>query len=265
MRIDYETYDTLLVDLSEHIAAIRMNRSKSMNALEHRLRVDLVDCFQKLSQDDDIRVVILTGTGKAFCAGGDLRELGQKMTVDQARKYVSHVSKVVLAIQSLEKPVIAAVNGAAMGAGFSIMMACDLVVVSEQARFSLSFVNVGLIPDLGSTYFLPRLLGVQKAKELVFTGKVISAQELADLNLINELVPHEALEKSAFDLARQLAEGPPLALGSAKKLMNKSWQFGFEEMIELEAQSQAACMQSEDHMEGIAAFYEKRKCHFKGR
>jgi 2-(1,2-epoxy-1,2-dihydrophenyl)acetyl-CoA isomerase len=262
MRTDYET---LQVDLADHVAAIRMNRSKSMNALEHRLRVDLVDCFQELSEDDDIRVVILTGTGKAFSAGGDLRELGQKMTVDKARKYVSHVSRIVLAIQNLEKPVIAAVNGAAMGAGFSIMMACDLVVVSEQAKFSLSFVNVGLLPDLGATYFLPRLLGVQKAKELVFTGKVLSAHELADLGLINDLVPHEGLEKSAFDLARQLAEGPPLALGSAKKLMNRSWQFSLEEMVELEAQSQAACMQSEDHMEGIAAFYEKRKPQFKGR
>jgi len=187
------------------------------------------------------------------------------MTADRARKYVLHVSEVILAIQGLEKPVIAAVNGAAMGAGFSIVMACDLVVASEQAKFSQTFVNVGLVPDLGGTYFLPRLLSLQKAKELAFAGKILNAHELADLGLVNSLVPHEELEKKAFGLARQIAEGPPLALGSAKKLLNKSWNFSLEEMIEIEAQSQAACMQSEDHMEGIAAFYEKRKSHFTGK
>ena len=262
MKTDYET---LLVDLSDHIAVVRMNRPESANALEYQLRVDLVDCFQRLSENDDIRAVILTGTGNAFSAGGDLRELRQRMTVDGARKYLLHAGKVVLTIQNIEKPAIAAVNGAAMGAGFSLVMACDLIIASEQAKFSQAFVKVGLLPDLGATYFLPRLLGLQRAKELAFTGKVLSAYELADLGLINYLVPHKQLEKKAFDLARQLAEGPTLALGSAKKLFNKSSQFSLEEMLEIEAQSQAACMQSEDHMEGIAAFYEKRKSQFKGR
>jgi 2-(1,2-epoxy-1,2-dihydrophenyl)acetyl-CoA isomerase len=258
-------FKTLMVDLKDHVAVVRMNRSETMNALEYQLRVDLVDCFRGLSEYDDVRVVILTGIGKAFSAGGDLSELGQRMNVDRARRYVLHVSKVILAIQNLEKPVIAAVNGAAMGAGFSIMMACDLVVASEKAKFSQAFVKVGLVPDLGATYFLPRLVCLQKAKELVFTGQVLSAHELKDLGLINYLVPHEDLEKKAFELARRIAEGPPLALGSAKKLLNKSLNFSLEEMLEIEAQSQAACMQSEDHMEGIAAFYEKRKSHFRGK
>ncbi|MBW2120094.1 MAG: enoyl-CoA hydratase [Deltaproteobacteria bacterium] len=258
-------YETLLVDLSDQIAIVRMNRSENINALEYQLRDDLVDCFQGLSEDNHIRVVILTGIGKAFCAGGDLRELRQRMTVDRARKYVLHVSRTIRAITNIEKPVIAAVNGAAMGAGFSLVLACDLVVSSEEAKFAQAFVKVGLVPDLGGNYFMPRLIGLQKAKELAFTGRVLSARELADLGMINYLVPPEDLESRAFDLAREIAEGPPLALGLTKKLLNTSWNLSLDEMLELEAQTQAACMQSEDHMEGIAAFYEKRKCRFKGR
>ncbi len=257
-------YQTLLVDILDHVAMVRMNRAESMNALEYKLRADLVDCLQTISEDDEVRVVVLIGSGKTFCAGGDLRELRHKMKIDQARKYVHHVSRVILAIQNMEKPVIAAVNGAAMGAGFSIVMACDLVVASEIARFSQSFVHVGLIPDLGGTYFTPRLFGLQRAKEFAFTGKILSSNEMARLGLINQIVPPQELENKAIELAHQIAEGPPLALGLTKKLLNQSWNSNLDEMLELEVQYQATCMQSEDHMEGIRAFYEKRKPKFKG-
>ena len=258
-------YQTLLVNILDHVAMVRMNRAESINALEYELRVDLVNCLQTLSKDDNIRVVILIGSDKAFCAGGDLRELRHQMKIDQARKYVLHVSRVILAIHNIEKPVIAAVNGAAMGAGFSIVMACDLVVASETARFSQSFVHVGLIPDLGGTYFTPRMFGLQKAKEFAFTGKILGSNEMARLGLINKIVPPEELENKAIELAHQIAEGPPLAFGLTKKLLNQSWNSNLNQMLELEAQYQAACMQSEDHMEGIRAFYEKRKPKFKGK
>jgi len=258
-------YETLLVNRYDHITMVKMNRAKSRNALEYRLRTDLVDCLHKLSEDDKVRVLILSGSGNAFCAGGDLRELREGMTVNQARKYVLHVSRIILAIQNMEKPVIAAVNGAAMGAGFSIAMACDMVVASETAQFSQAFVKVGLVLDLGGTYFLPRLLSLQKAKELAFTGKVLNARELMNLGLINKLVSPEDIEIKAIELAHQIAEGPPLALGLIKKLLNQSWHFTLEQIVELEAQYQAECMQSEDHMEGIKAFYEKRKAKFKGK
>ena len=257
-------YETLLVNRDDHVAIVRMNRAESMNALEYNLRCDLVDCLQTLSKDDETRVVVLIGSGNAFCAGGDLRELRDKMKIDQARKYVHHVNRVILAIQNMEKPVIAAVNGAAMGAGFSIVMACDLVVASETARFSQSFVHVGLVPDLGGTYFTPRIFGLQRAKEFAFTGKILRSNEMARLGLINEVVPPEELENKAIQLAHQIAEGPTLALGLTKKLLNQSWNSNLEQMLELEAQYQATCMQSEDHMEGIRAFYEKRKAKFKG-
>jgi 2-(1,2-epoxy-1,2-dihydrophenyl)acetyl-CoA isomerase len=258
-------YESLLVDVTDDIAVVRMNRPESMNSLAYQLRVDLVDCFGEIGNHDEIRVAILTGSGRAFCAGGDLKELREGMSVDRARKYLLHVSRVVQAIQNLEKPVIAAVNGAAMGAGFSLALACDLIVASEQARFSQAFVGVGLVPDLGGTYFMPRLVGLQKAKELAFTGKTLDASELAELGVVNHVVSAEELENKAFDLAGQIAEGAPLALGLTKNLLNRSWNLSLEEMLELEAQSQAACMQSEDHKEGITAFYEKRKGRFKGK
>lgn len=258
-------YETLLMDLKDQVAIVRMNRSQSMNALEHQLCLDLVDCLGILSECEEARVVILTGSGNAFSAGGDLRELSERMPVDEARKYVLNVSKVIQAIQKLEKPVIAAVNGAAVGAGFSIAMACDLIVASEKAIFSQSFVRVGLVPDLGATYFTPRLIGLHKGKELAFAGKIMSANELTQMGMINYAVPHEELEDKAFELARQIAEGAPIAIRLTKKLLNQSLTASLEEMMELEAQFQATCMQSEDFTEGIKAFYEKRKCQFKGR
>ncbi len=258
-------YNTLLVDLKNYVATVRMNRDETRNALEYQLRMDLVDCFEKFSEQDDIRVVILTGSKNAFNAGGDLRELRRGLTVGRARKYLLHASNIVLAIRNLEKPVIASVNGAAMGAGFSIAMACDLVIASSEAEFSMSFVERAAIPDLGATYFAPRLMGLQKAKELAFTGRRPSAHELAELGVINYVTSPEDLKKKALDLAHQIAEGPPLTMGLTKKLLNMSWNLSLEDALELEAQSQAECFQSEDHMEGVKAFFEKKTPQFKGK
>jgi 2-(1,2-epoxy-1,2-dihydrophenyl)acetyl-CoA isomerase len=252
-------YETLLVDLKDRVAIVRMNREESMNALEYQLRVDLVNCFKALSKYDEAKVVILTGRGKAFSAGGDLRELKERMKVSEAKNYVLHVSEIIHVIKNLEKPVIAAVNGAAIGAGFSIAMACDLVVASEKAIFSQAFVQMGLIPDLGATYFTPHLIGLQKAKELALTGINISPHELAKSGMINYVVPPEELEAKAFHLARQITEAPLLVLGLTKKLLNQSLNSNLDEMLELEAQAQATCLQSEDSMECIKAFFEKRK------
>ena len=157
--------------------------------------MDLLDCFQSLSEKGDIRMVILTGSKNAFNAGGDLRELRRGLTVDSARKYLLHASRIILAIRNVDKPVIAAVNGPAMGAGFSIAMACDLVIASSEARFFMSFIERAAIPDLGGTYFAPRLMGLKKAKELAFTGRRPGAHELAELGVINYVTSPEDLEK----------------------------------------------------------------------
>lgn len=258
-------YETLLVDVKDQIAMVQMNRPGSMNALEYQLRADLIDCLMKVSESNEIRVVVLTGTGKAFSAGGDLRELKDGMDVEVARKTFMHGSKIILAITNMAKPVIAAVNGAAFGAGFTVAMACDLIIASEEAIFSQVFVRVALVPDIGATYFTPRLVGLQKAKELAFTGKTLNANELAKLGVVNFVVPQGDLENKTLEVARELAQGPSIALGLTKKLLNQSWNFSLEKMLELELESQVVCLQSEDHMEGIAAFYEKKKGQFRGR
>ena len=207
--------------------------------------------------------MILTGRGKALRAGGDLRELREQMKINEARRYMDRVNRVTLAIKNIDKPVIAAVSGATMGSGFSIVMACDLVAASKTAIFSQSFAHVGLIPDLGGTYFSPRIFGLHRAKELAFTGRVITVDEMMNLGFVNQVVVPEELESKATELAVQIAEGSLLSTTLTKKLLNKSLDSTLEEMLESEAQYQAICLQSEDHMEGVKAFYEKRKARFK--
>jgi 2-(1,2-epoxy-1,2-dihydrophenyl)acetyl-CoA isomerase len=258
-------YQTLLVEIKEHTALVRMNRPERMNALALDLRTELTACLNGLGGDPDVRAVILTGSGKAFSAGGDLAELKEKMTVAESRDYVRGVSRIITALRNLEKPVIAGVNGAAVGAGFSLVMASDLVVASEKAFFSMAFSKVGLVPDLGANFFAPRLFGNHRAKEMAFFGKTLTARELWEMGFINYLVEPEALEAKLLEVAGQLVQGPPLALGLAKKMMDQSWDLDLEDMLETEALVQATCLQSEDFQEGAAAFYEKRPPRFKGR
>lgn len=258
-------YQTLLVEKKEYLAVVRMNRPERMNALALDLRTELTACLNGLGDDPSVRAVILTGSGKAFSAGGDLTELKEKMTVSQSRDYVRGVSRIITAMRNLEKPVIAGVNGAAVGAGFSLAMAADLVVASEKAFFSMAFSKVGLVPDLGANFFAPRLFGNHKAKEMAFFGKTLTARELWEMGFINYLIEPEALEAKLLEVAGQLVQGPPLALGLAKKMIDQSWDLDLEDMLEVEALIQATCLQSEDFQEGAAAFYEKRPPRFKGK
>ena len=258
-------YLTLLVEKKEAIAVVRMNRPERMNALALDLRTELTACLNALGSDPGVRAVILTGSGKAFSAGGDLAELKEKMTASESRDYVRGVSRIITALRNLEKPVIAGVNGAAVGAGFSLVMASDLVVASEKAFFSMAFSKVGLVPDLGANFFAPRLFGNHRAKEMAFFGKTLTARELWELGFVNYLVEPEALEAKLLEVAGQLVQGPPLALGLAKKMMDQSWDLDLEDMLETEALVQATCLQSEDFQEGAAAFYEKRPPRFKGK
>jgi 2-(1,2-epoxy-1,2-dihydrophenyl)acetyl-CoA isomerase len=257
-------YPTLLLERKEGVGLVKMNRPERMNALSADLRADLLACLHDLGQDREIRSIILTGSGKAFSAGGDLNELREKMTVHQSGDYVRGVSRIITTLRSLEKPVIAGVNGAAVGAGFSMVMAADLIVASEKAFFSMAFSKVGLVPDLGANFFAPRLFGNHKAKEMAFFGKTMTARELWDMGFVNYLVEPDALESKMLEVAKDLALGPPLALGLAKKMMDQSWNLDLENMLEVEALAQATCLQSEDFQEGAAAFYEKRPPRFKG-
>lgn len=257
-------YTTLLVTVRDRVATLRMNRPDTRNAFEHALREDLIDCLRRLAEDEQVRVIVLTGSGTAFSAGGDLREIGTGMNLTQAEAYMEDVTRLIPILWHLNKPVIAAVNGAAYGAGFSVALACDLVIASEEATFSLAFVKVALVPDLCATYFLPRLIGLQRTKEWVFTGNTLPARELLKLGVVNDVVPAEKLEKHVSELASRIALGPPLALASAKKLLNRSFHLDFSEALRAENEAQARCLASEDHREGVTAFYEKRAPHFTG-
>ncbi|MGD2126370.1 MAG: enoyl-CoA hydratase/isomerase family protein [Desulfobacteraceae bacterium] len=252
-------YETVLVHVFDQIAMIRMNSPQSMNAMRYRLRADLLDALEKISNADEAKVVVLTGTGKAFCVGGDLRELPQIKDAEAAKHTFLHGSKIVLKIREMEKPVIASVNGVALGAGLSLALNCDLIIASEEATFSQAFLRIALVPDLGATFITPRLIGLQKAKELVFTGKTLNAQEMVELGMVNHIVPLKDLETKTLEMARRIAKAPPKALGMTKKLLNQSLDATYQKMLELELEAQVVCLQSEEHKERAVALYEKSK------
>lgn len=258
-------WESLAVERLKGVAMIRINRPETMNALETSVKKDLIDCFQSFYEDNDVRVIVLTGTGKAFCAGGNLRELEEKGSIDHVRKQVLLSRQMILTIQALQKPIIAAVNGTAAGSGVSIALACDLIIASDKARFSLGFVRVGLVPDSGASYFLPRLVGLNKAKELALTGRMVSALEMADLGLVNQVVSHEEIEEKALRLAGEIAEHPPLAIAFTKKVLNQGYNLNLLDALEAEAQYLTVCRQTKDHVEGVKAFREKRKPVFSGQ
>lgn len=249
----------------DKITVIRMCLESRMNSLEKALRDELKQSLQQFSANKDSHVAVLTGVGKAFCAGGSLKELEGGMRAIAAVDYMKEVSELIVAITTIEKPVIAAVNGAAVGAGFSLALACDIVIASTEAKFSQTFAKVGLIPDLGGLYFLPRIVGLHKAKELIFTAKMLTAAEAYDMGLVNHLAPAAELEAFTLKLAGEIAGGPMKAIALSKSILSKSLQLSLADVLEYEALAQAICMQSDDHREGIRAFYEKRFPDFSGR
>lgn len=249
---------------SDGVATIRLNSPKSMNALAGSLVDELKAAISDAAGDESIGAVILTGTDKAFCAGGDLQRLSQGFTAVEAFDYLKGFSWIHDLI-NMEKPTIAAVNGFAVGAGFSLAMMCDLVMASQSAKFGLAFVNVGLVPDLGSSYFLVRTLGLQRTKELTFTGRTIDAEEALRIGVATMVVPQDALEAEAFKLAKKLADGPRIALRAGKRLINKAVDLNFDELLEVEAYAQAQCFQTEDVKIAMDAFFNKTKPVFKGK
>ncbi len=259
------TYETLNYTVKGKVALIQLNRPESMNALEDKLMAELMYVTNVVEKEEDIGAVVLTGSGKAFCAGGDLRRLEEGFSPLEGYDYIKDFHPWLIKFSRLEKPVIAAVNGFAVGAGFCISLSCDIVLASKEAIFAQSFVNVGLIPDLGGLYFLPRLVGLQKAKELVFTGEKISAEEAKELGIVNKILPGDQLLGEAEALAQKLAKGPRVAHRLAKQIINQSLELSLEELLSLEANAQSLCFQTEDHSEAVKAFLEKRKPVFKGK
>lgn len=249
---------------THRVTIIRMTHEKKKNSLDKPFRDALKKALRDFESERGSRVAILTGTGNIFCAGGSLSELASGMSAPAGVDYMKDNNEIVRIISHLDKPVIAAINGVAVGAGVSIALACDLTIASNQAVFSLGFNAVGLVPDLGCLYFLPRLIGLQRAKELLYTGGTLKADEAHAKGLIGRVVSPDDLMPSALALAKKISEGPTRSLGLCKSLLLKSTQISLDDVLAYEAFAQAICFQSKDHKEGINAFLEKRPATFTG-
>ena len=264
MEGGYTTEKTVLLKKEGNVGTIILNRPKALNSFNQELIEDFHQVLDEVKKDEEIRVVILTGNGKAFSAGGDLFHLEQLNTPKAGRNFIVQAGELISTIMKTEKPFIAMVNGVAAGAGFNLALACDIIFSAKSARFGQSFVNVGLVPDCGGLYLLPRIVGLHKAKELMFTAQLINAETAYSLGIVNQIFEDDKLTEATYNFATELAQGPPIALGLIKKALNRSLELTLEDVLELEADLQTICMQTEDHREGVTAFKEKRKPVFKG-
>ena len=254
----------LRVEVDDAIATLTLDRPDALNSLTVPLKQELLAAFRDVARDREVRVVILTGAGRAFCAGQDLRERLEPDAAPLAIEIRERYNPIILAMRRLEKPIVGAINGIAAGAGASLAFACDIRIAAEGASFLLAFGRVGLIPDSGATWLLPRLVGPAKAAELAMTGEPLSAAQAERFGLVAAVVPAEELAASARALASRLAAGAPRALALTKRALERSAASTLEESLEYEAWLQGIAGATADHAEGIAAFIEKRPPRFTG-
>jgi len=249
------------------VEVITLNRPESKNSFTFAMIRELGDHFQRLTLEDEVRAVVITGNGSGFCTGADLTGPDNRPDITLPvgmRLTTQWYSRVVGGMLGLEKPVIGAINGVAAGAGCNFALACDVLIASEAARFIQVFVRRGLIADMGGTFFLPRLVGLARAKELMFTADEVDARRALELGLVNRVVPPEELMPAAMELAQRLASGPTRAIGMIKNMLNRSFESSLEEALEREASLQGVAVSTNDVREGIMSFLEKRPPSFTG-
>ena len=253
-------YQTLFQSRRGAVATITLNRPEARNALDIVMRRELAAVLDEIEADDSARVVILTG------AGGDVKTMREKRhTAAEGRGRVELLNAMVLRLVHFPKPTIAMVDGYAVGAGSNLALCCDLIVASDRARFGELFWKIGLVPDGGGTWLLPRVVGLARAKELIFTADIIDAAEAVRIGLVNRVVPVGELERTTHALAEKIAAGPPAVLKMAKHMVNRAATSDLAGALDLEAFSQGIAIASEDHQEGLAAFFDKRPPTFTGR
>jgi 2-(1,2-epoxy-1,2-dihydrophenyl)acetyl-CoA isomerase len=256
--------DTVLFDIRHGVALITLNRPKVFNSVNQELAFRLIGLLDQCRQDPSVRAIRLTGVGKAFCAGQDLQEVVDPQGPSLTSILRDHYNPIVTAIRGIEKPVVCAVNGVAAGAGANIALACDITLAATSASFIQAFSKIGLIPDSGGTYFLPRLVGLQKATALAMLGDKLSADEAEKMGLIYRVVPDEALESESILLAERLAQMPTKALGLTKRAFNEGLMNNLSQQLELEQELQTQAGETSDFREGVQAFLEKRTPVFTG-
>jgi enoyl-CoA hydratase/carnithine racemase len=258
----------VLLEKRDHVGTITLNRPEKMNAFSGGMRQRIVEILKEVASDPEVRVVIITGAGKAFCVGGDVKEFvdGSSQALSNEASSSRHaMGQAVLAINGMEKPVIAAVNGVAAGGGCNLALSCDIRIASEAASFGQVFTRRGIHPDWGGIYFLPRLVGYAKAAELLFGGEVIDAREALRIGLVNLITPHEKLWETTWELARRIARNAPIPVAFVKRGLQNFPRWDLAQAVDYESYALEVTKKSEDRKEGFAAFLEKREPVFKGR
>lgn len=255
----------ILKEINKGVCRITLNRPSVFNSFNKTMAMQLQEVLDDCSVNPEIRAILITGEGKAFCAGQDLAEAIDPEGPELKSIVRDHYNPIIIKIRELEKPVIAAVNGVAAGAGANIALACDIVIAKKSASFIQAFSKIGLIPDSGGTYFLPRLIGMQKAISLMMTGEKVSADEAERMNMIYKVYEEEQFEEEAMKLAENLASMPTRGLGLTKKAVNLGLFNSLEDQLDLEEQLQTEAGETDDFTEGVNAFIQKRPAIFKGR
>jgi 2-(1,2-epoxy-1,2-dihydrophenyl)acetyl-CoA isomerase len=261
------SYESIDVTEDSGIVTITLNRPDKLNALVGHMRRDLAEALEQAGSERTVRVVVITGSGRAFCAGGDLERAAELMDQGDSEEFarlLGAARRVVTAIRQMTKPVVASINGPAAGAGCNLALACDLRIAAASATFTQSFVKIGFHPDWGGTYFLPRLVSPNKACELFFLGDTIDAQEAMRLGLLNWVVPNEELAAATRKLAERLRDAPPISVAAAKQAVYASSHQDLETMLRYEVEAQMRCFESRDGKEGVHAFLERREPRFTG-
>ncbi|MCX6667724.1 MAG: enoyl-CoA hydratase-related protein [Euryarchaeota archaeon] len=258
-------YETLVTNVKDNVAYITLNRPDRLNSFDLKLGEELYKVLHEVSKKNEIIAVVIRGTGKGFCGGGDVKEM---YVANDKSKFLRELTKAihgcVIELRNMEKPVIAAVNGAAFGAGLSLALACDIIIASREAKFGTAFIGIGLAPGCG-TQFFTNLVGYQRACEYILTAKTFSAEEAKELGIVNKVVDQNKLDNAVEELLSRFRELPPIAVGKAKMLINKSMDNDMLTHLELESKTASRSAGTEDFKEGVTAFVEKRKPVFKGK
>ncbi|MDQ7783987.1 MAG: enoyl-CoA hydratase/isomerase family protein [Desulfomonilaceae bacterium] len=261
------SWNHILFEKKDNVATLTLNRPEKYNAFGGRMREEIREAVDDFSCDGDARVLVITGAGKAFCSGGDVDEFvsGETQALSEVASNVRHtMCRAVLAIHSVEKPVIAAVNGVAAGGGCNLALSCDIRIAGDRARFGQVFTRIGAHPDWGGIYFLPRLVGYAKAAELIWSAEIIDAREALRLGMVNRVVPQEQLMEAVYELAGRIAKNAPLPIAFSKRGLRNFHRWDLEAALDYEAYVLEVIRSSHDMMEGFKSFLEKREPHFKG-